>query len=199
MKREKAVCGWTRLLFQSNSNKGKKWGWGFVVVCEWTRCVVQKEEEKIKPGQLERGRFKYAFAQSISRPVAGWRGEDQCDSNPIEACGSLCGRFGQGQLATCHTRGRHRVWQELQSVCLHGVGHVLFISVRIGLARLSDPHQAAPDCLPEPQPPPASRHFELAAVPARAESTSTQGHPTIAPSPGCASEKSASQPPQVRG
>jgi hypothetical protein len=78
VKVEKAVCGWTRLLFQSNSYKGKNGVWGFVVGCEWMGCVqVQKEEEKIGARLVERGRFKYAFRRRFSEPVAGWRGERQ--------------------------------------------------------------------------------------------------------------------------
>lgn len=68
VKVEKAVCGWTRLLFQSSSNKGKKWGWGFVVVCEWTEMQVLKEEKKIWARELERGGFKYAFSRRVSGP-----------------------------------------------------------------------------------------------------------------------------------
>ncbi|KAL2016457.1 hypothetical protein VTK56DRAFT_3508 [Thermocarpiscus australiensis] len=72
--REKAVCGWTRLLelgFQSNSYEGKEMGLGDLwLSVSGRRLQFQDEEEKIRTrtGSThlhERGRFKYASGGAL--------------------------------------------------------------------------------------------------------------------------------------
>jgi hypothetical protein len=86
--------------FSIEFQQGKEDGvGGFVVVCEWTGGAgAEKEEEKIGPGLLERGRFKY-FARGVSGSAAGWRGEEEGGRNPMGECAALCGRSRRGQLA----------------------------------------------------------------------------------------------------
>jgi hypothetical protein len=122
--------------FSIEFQQGKEDGvGGFVVVCEWTGGAgAEKEEEKIGPGLLERGRFKYAFCPGrirICRWLAG-RGRGWQEPNGRVRCAVW--PLSPGSIGSRQTRDRSPARQELQASVYKMWGNVLFIAARTGLA-----------------------------------------------------------------
>jgi hypothetical protein len=64
------------------------------------------------------------------QPAAGWRGT-VCRLPRVQLDHSNRCVAGPAKVnwAMVPTRKGHQVWQELQGVCLHDVGHVLFVAL----------------------------------------------------------------------
>jgi hypothetical protein len=131
--------------FSIEFQRGKENGvGGFVVDCEWIGGAGAERRRRSRPACTSEGASNTLSTGGFpDQLLVG--GEKCCVTrSPMGSCESLCGRSGRGQLAVARPGTTSPVWQELQDVCLHGVGHVLFIAVQSGLAGPVSPPQGRP-------------------------------------------------------